>query len=355
MLFIITGTLIGTDIISLPSKASENSAQNGWISIIVGAVLPFIMVILIERACRLYPDMTLIDIVKTSLGKVVGTIAAVFFILFASYITIVVVRVFSEIAKLYLLPETPIPVIALTEIIIVAYVTIKGVKTLARLNEILFYLLVFSILMILLPSIKLFDYTNILPVGNIGLLPIIKDGINTSFSYAGVDVMLVFYTLTGKKDEVMKAGIIAVAAVMTIYTLITAACILSLGSEAMQKIMFPPITMIKGVSLPVIERPETFFLTFWMVLTTKPAINYSYCACFSTARLLGVNIEKNAKYILIPYCIIILAGASIFKDIIQAFEFAGIAGILFFIVGLGYPLLILITKYLFKRKDRRID
>ena len=54
------------------------------------------MVILIERACRLYPDMTLTDMARASLGKVTGTIAAVFYIAYATYITIVVVRVFSE-------------------------------------------------------------------------------------------------------------------------------------------------------------------------------------------------------------------------------------------------------------------
>jgi len=47
--FMILGTLVGINFLTIPRTASEWAQQDAWIAVLIGALLPLVVLVLIER------------------------------------------------------------------------------------------------------------------------------------------------------------------------------------------------------------------------------------------------------------------------------------------------------------------
>lgn len=107
LFFILFGTMVGTGIITLPRLTTKIIEQDAWIAAILGAVLPFVSLALIQKVCSKYPDKTFVPLLESLLGKYLGKLFAAVFAIYSLLLCAVLLRLFSEIIGMYLLPLTP--------------------------------------------------------------------------------------------------------------------------------------------------------------------------------------------------------------------------------------------------------
>ncbi len=349
LIFIIIGSTIATGVLSLPRTASTNVGPDGWLAVLLGSLVPLLSLLMIVRLGRLFPDKTLIEISYLLLGKFFGFFINIGFIAHIVFFESIPLRVGTEFTSVYILPKTPTSVIALMIIIAAIYVARKGAKVIGRLNEILFYILLLDLLL-LLPTLKGVDYTNILPLGEAGFLQIAQESLKTSFSYGGIEILLVIYPMVTRKDEVLKAGVVALSIITCIYVLITVVCLLVFGSEMIQHLIWPSLTLLKTVHFPVIDRLEFFFLALWLLMIPRPFINLCFAGSFSLTQVLKLDLNKYYPLMVIIVGLAIYVVALIPKNIVEVAKFATYGGYSFLIIGLGYPLLLNIAASLQKGK-----
>lgn len=352
-IFMIIGCTVGTGILSLPRVACADAKQDAWIAIILGAFVPFVSLFLMERLGRIFPRFTIIEITHFLLGKFIGSIVIIFFIAYLILFEGVVLRNSIEITKMYSLIKTPTPVVGLLLIITIIYIAAKGAKVIGRLNELLFYLVLFNFLMII-PTLSMGDYTHLLPVTGVELKGIIKGSVYTSFAYQGIEILFIAYPMVTRKDEILKAGTTALLIIMILYVIVTVIGLMIFSSDALQAILWPVLTMLKLLDFPVIERLEILFLASWSVLVTRPIFSMCFTASFSLTQLFKLDIDKFYPISVFIVGMLIYTVSLIPQDIVQNLKFADYGGYAFLVIAIGYPLLLHLIVFLRKGKVKQL-
>ncbi|MDD3024751.1 MAG: endospore germination permease, partial [Syntrophomonadaceae bacterium] len=219
LIFIIIGAQIATGLFSLPRITAEKAGTDAWIAILLGAVFPLASIFLIERWARIRPDLGFVAMLQFTLGKPLGYLSGLIFVVYVVFLQSIAIRIFSEITSIYLLPRTPLPMIVFLVMTGVVYVANKGARVIGRLNELIFYILLILLGTLFFPLSE-GDYTNLLPVGQAGWAAIGQASLATAIVFSGTEVLLVFYFLVTRKEEVLKAGFTAVGLTTGIYLMV---------------------------------------------------------------------------------------------------------------------------------------
>ncbi len=338
LIYIIIGAQFGLGLFSLPRVVSEAAHKDAWIAVILGAIIPIFSLFLIERLGKRMPELNFAQMTTALFGRYIGGFLVLFFIAYVIAFESIVVRIYAEVTKLYLLPKTPLTIVLAMYAFTIIYIGNKGARVLGRINEIMFYMLLVSFMVLLLP-LGQSDYTNLLPIGEAGLGGITRGALNTGYYFAGTEILLVFYTLVIKKDEVIKAGLKAIGIVTALFCAMVIIGELVFGTYGLQKIIWPGLVLLKVAQLPLIERLEFVFLFVWLGTGARPAINMGFAASLSLSQLLRIDEKKYHIYSLIFVGMGIFILALLPHDVLAAFKLAEYAGYGFLLIGLGYPLL----------------
>jgi len=338
LIFIIVGTQIGIRLLYLPREITAKSAEDAWIAMLLSVVVPIMALYLYDLLGKRMPEMGFTQISQVLFGKFIGSLLTILFIAYIVIFESLVVRIFSEVTKLYLLPQTPLNVIMFMYVFAIVYVGSKGLRVIARLNELMFYLLLLCFLILLIP-VGQGDITNILPVGEAGWDKISKGAFMAAHYYAGFGIIMVLYPLINKKEEILKAGIIAISITTMIYVVIIIICELVFGVTSMQNELFPGLILLKIVQIPVIERLEFIFLIFWLGMGARPSINMGFAASLMLTQLFNLDEKKYLPYILVVIGLGIFIMGILPPNLLTVFKFAGYSIYPFYIIGLVYPLI----------------
>jgi spore germination protein len=341
LIFIIIGAQIGIGIFSLPRVVSAAARQDAWLAVLLGAMVPFLILIIIERLGRRMPESGFVAMNQLLFGRWLGSVMVCLFVAYIIFFESTVVRLFTEITSAFLLPRTPIPVIAFVVVLTLVYIINKGARVIARLNEVLFWIILPLIFLIMVPLVNA-DYTNLLPVGGAGVKALAQGVLPSSYAYAGIELLLVFYFLVRQKEEVIKAGIMGLGFTTLAYLIVTLVCLLVWGSESMQMLNWPTLTVLKTIKFPVLERPEIFMLAVWMGVGVRPAMNMGFTAAYSLSEVLQIQRDKYFHLVVMSIALPIFILALLPANLLIAFKWAEYAGYSFLLAGLLYPLLMLI-------------
>lgn len=341
LIFIIIGAQIGIGIFSLPRLAVAEARQDAWLAVLMGALLPLLVLVIIERLGRRMPESGFVAMNQQLFGRWLGSALVSLFIIYVIYFESTVVRLFSEITSIFLLPRTPPAMIMLTIVLAFVYIANKGARVVARLNEILFWIVI-PLPLIAMTALTNADLTNVLPVGEAGLKTLARSMLATGNAYAGIEVLLVFYFLVKQKGEVIKAGLLALGWTALMYLLVTLICLLVFGAEQVQRLNWSALTVYKTVKFPVLVRPEFIVLAIWLGVGIRPIMTMGFAAAFSLSELLHVKREKYFHWVVIFSASLMYILALLPQNLLVAFKWAEYAGYTFLLAGLLYPLLMLI-------------
>jgi spore germination protein len=190
--YIIVGTIFGVGILSLPNKLAEVSRQDGWISAAVGGVYPMYVVLLTIFLSRRFSEDNILSISKNVFGKFIGSILN---LLFSVQFFINLIGVTSGsigLSRIYIVDFLSVLKLSIIILAIGAYGTYLGLKVIGRISELIYYLMV---ILLISPLIALKDGSilNICPVLGSGIKNILVAGIQSGFSYSGIEIILLIY------------------------------------------------------------------------------------------------------------------------------------------------------------------
>ncbi|PYI51209.1 GerAB/ArcD/ProY family transporter [Paenibacillus flagellatus] len=259
---------LGVGILTLPRLLAHScETSDGWISLVIGGTLAaFFSWISLTLTLR-FPGATFYEytsrIVTKPVACVLTLLMAVHFLTFPAYVT----RVLSDISRLYLLYRTPMEVLTLAFILILAYAASGSRAGLIRLNVLFLPIVLFILVAALGLNGKDVETDNLLPafVTPSGR---IWEGVQTgAFSFISSDILLFYGTLLERKKGAARAVWIGMAIITILYILIYIVSVGVFSREATEQIMYPTIEMAKKVEFPgvLFERFELIFLTTWIM------------------------------------------------------------------------------------------
>lgn len=261
--FTIAGIQIGIAILSTPREMSRYAGTDGWITIVIGWLITTIPSLLVVSIMRRSPDGTLLDLLRTKLGRLLTLVLALVLAAYLGGMAYIGLLRTLLIIRVWLLQNTS-PFIVLLLLFIPTYIVAKeGANLLGRYAEAIFYFLFWLPFIYLLP-LKEGQWLNIIPLVKEGWTPILSAIPSVLFAYMGFIAAFFLYPhLTNKKHA--GAGImLANTITLIINLLITLVCFIYFSPSEMVEVNQPVISVLKTIQFKFVERIEIIFISLYI-------------------------------------------------------------------------------------------
>lgn len=350
---LVTSTLIGVGVLTLPRTATALLKEAGWMATLLGSALVMFAMVLISWLSKCFPGLTFVEYTslvwgtpkKPWLGKLLGFPWVFAMLIFFYLATALTARVFGEVVVTAVLLETPLEVLIISMFFLALFLCLHEVEVVARVNELLFPLILFPILFIALASFQKAEWNNVLPLFSSSWTNLVISGTNTALAFQGYEIMLIFFAFAKLGTDKMRAGLIGVGFAAVVYTLIVLAGIVVFGYEEMQRQTWPTLELVKNTKIPglILERLESAFLGVWVAAVFTSTGNYYYAFIYGLRQYFGRGMlfQRTAAFIfLIPLFYISLVPKNI-EAVNQAGTTLGRIGL---VITIGVPLVyVLVT------------
>lgn len=262
------GFMIGIGILALPSALTKDAKQDAWIAAIIGGIYPVIIGLAAVYMCKYFPQDNILVLSKKYLGKILGTVCNFVFMMFFYIYVITGVVGFSNIFRVYATPFLTALKMQVALIIIIIYTQSKGIKVIAKLNELAFYtvciLMTFLSVGFLKGNIKYVE-----PVFGVGVSNILKSSIESAYAYSGIEQIFLIYPLMEDKKKLKSAVFKAVGITVFFYTWVTFISIYFLGYKVTGKTLWPVFLVSESISISIINSFKSIFLLAWTGIMCK--------------------------------------------------------------------------------------
>lgn len=265
LIALISGTLTTVGFLDTRGIAKDISIDV-WIPILIVFLLSPLFVFTNIKLAEKYPEESIITYLPDILGKFLGSALGFFLSLYYFVVSAIAFRLFLEITKIYLLPNTPLEFIVLVQTIVLFYAVWFGVNGIGRLAELIVPISTFLFVTLLITTFFQADYSNILPIAEKGILPIIKKMSFAFPNYLGLGMILFLYPFLNRKKKVIKPVLFAVLGTGLIIFLLNITVVAIFRYE-ITDLYFPSIALFERINIQVmfLER-----LVFFLLLVIFP-------------------------------------------------------------------------------------
>lgn len=282
--FILVGVMIGGAALTLPLDVLKNAKQDGWISCILGSVYPLYFIFIAQYMHKKFPEQNILIISKKFLGKFLGTILNLIFVLFFLLVLTEAAAGIANVLIIYMVPFLNNYKIIITLLLTPAFVVYKGIKTIGKINEVVFYITL-AVFFIPIAALKEGSILNIMPIFGSGIINIIKATKETMLAYSGVEIIFLIYPFFKDNKKLKKCGIISVIITGVIYVWFTFVSIFYLGIEIIPKFMWPVVTVTEAVTIPVINSFRYVFMSLYTIIMLRVLSNCYYAFAFGISEI----------------------------------------------------------------------
>ncbi|GIN92624.1 germination protein [Siminovitchia terrae] len=297
---------VGSAIIYIPHTVIVMAKHDAWISSFLAVAAGLLLSFLYISIHRLYPGLTLIQILESTFGTWAGKIVGLFTIVgFFYLIAIMALRDLGDLMVIEVMPETPQLIIHFVFLIVIAYSVKHGLEVIARTAEILFPFSIglYLITIILLPT-KM-DFAHLLPIGENGWKPIVGGMVpNVGFPFFEVFIFTILLALVYPQQKSAKPFVGGVflggmmVAVATLYSLAV------LGVEYSSSKLYAPYILGTEINFgDVIQRIEVVIGGIWFI-----SIYIKICLVILLIAIgLGEIFNlKDYRLLTLPLCLLLL-------------------------------------------------
>lgn len=249
----------------IPSYAAEKAKQAAWLSPFITIAVFIAISFVWHKLYEKYKNYTLMEIYSEIIGKFAGRMIAVIHLIWLIVLTALYIRYFAIRLVSSIYPNISLNVFIISLLVVIAYTLKSGLIPLARFNEIVFFILTgtFIILLILMLSNFRLEFLN--PITYRDMLPIFK----ASYGSMGILAYFSFFFIIGdrvnNKKSINKIGI---SVSLFLLITLTATIGIALGTfshSLVQRISLPFLMGVKQISLfNTLEKIESVVVVFWI-------------------------------------------------------------------------------------------
>ncbi len=285
-----------------------DAKQGAWLAILLSLSAGMMMFYVYFYLYKQYPDQPLTGYLQHILGKYIGGLVGVLYMLYFFYIAARVLRDFGDLLLSSTLAETPLFVINLLMICTIMYVIYLGIEVLARTGE--FYILLLLLLGFVANLLILFsgiiDVKNLLPILGEGWKPIIQTAfpVGFTFPFGEIVVFSMLLPYLNKPKSALRVGLTALVVSGLTIAFNTSLNIAVLGVDIASRTTFPLLTSVGKIRVgEFLERLDALVvITLVIGMFFKIAI-FMYAGIIGITKLFNVN---NHQHLVFPIGIIIL-------------------------------------------------
>lgn len=169
--FISTALFVGLGIAGMFAL----NARDAWVSTLLSFIVGLIPIGFILYLSNYKPEKNIFEKNKALFGKIIGSIVNIVLCLYALFMVVISIWATTTFAITMYLVKTPANFIAGIFILAAIYAVTKGIESIGRTSEILFFMTVLIVTIIVWSLISMADYDHLKPVLAEGIMPALKN------------------------------------------------------------------------------------------------------------------------------------------------------------------------------------
>jgi spore germination protein KB len=335
-----------------------DAKQDAWLAILLGMVLSIVLLLVYHKLYWYYPDLLPTEYMQKILGKVMGTVLAFIYLFFFMYDASRVLRDFGEMLLTFAYPETPLFIANALLMLVVIYMVRKGIEVIARSGELLFSLMfILSVLgFILIISSGLIDFTNLQPVLEEGIIPVLKVVFTQTLYFPFTEVivftMILPYMNNPKKVKLTMICATGLSGINLILTMLINISVLGVGLTARSQ--FPLLSTVQTIQVAdFLERLDVFFMLALVIGIFFKISLLFYAAVIGSASLFKIKSPSRLAY---PLGLVVLFMSMTIASNFQEHIHEGLDVVMFVLhmpLFVVIPILLLLIAFLKNKKNKR--
>jgi spore germination protein KB len=269
----------------------SHAHQDAWISVLVAGLGSLIITWITVTLCMRYPNLTLIEFSRTILGKWLGSLIVIPYLIKWYSILGAILRQSSDFLHLMLFDRTPFWVLILMTVILLIYVTItRGVETIARCAEVIGPLLIITVLIIFILSFKYMDWHKLLPVMvDNKPIDIFKGSLPPMSFFAESTILTMLIAFMTKPNASMSKALRGSIVAFMMIWIITISVVISFAQLA-AGMRYPFFVMTGFIStMEFIQNIDAYVVIIWFFSVFIKLALYVFAASYGTAQWLGIK------------------------------------------------------------------
>ncbi|MDQ0920818.1 endospore germination permease [Paenibacillus sp. V4I5] len=294
---------IGMTLLMTFTPSLQAAKQDAWVSVLIAGCIALLIAVITTKLVLLHPEQTFIQFSQTIMGKWLGKIVIVIYLVQWYTIIPIVLRQFSDLLRVLLLNTTPGIFIIVPMVLIVMYVTYSGgIDGIGRVSEILGPVIFLMVLLVLTTSVINIQWNRLLPFYvDSGMGAIIKGALPPA-SYLGHAVeffMISPFLFTPRKGSPYVIWGVAIASFGVLLSMIMV--ILTVGVNLSSKMWYPFFEMTKKIAVfGFIENLDAIAVVIWIASVFVKLSIYMFVASYGTAQFIQVKNWKNMIWFIAP-------------------------------------------------------
>lgn len=298
-----------------------------------------------------YPDQSLIEYSCSILGKLPGKPVGLLYIGYFTLQTAITVRVFVDFLSTRFFFHTPVEVIGLGLIIIVAYAMYMGLEVLGLCATVLVPLIFAGVLLLTAMALPQAHASNIIPAWETDFGQMTLSMLPTATRWSELAWMAMIFPLLGKQQRIYPAVFGGIFFVNFFFIIVNITVVAIFGPESVKNIKFPTLEMVQAISIgQFLDRIEALVLGLWVFGAFLKTGIFFYAAIQGLKQWFGLKEHK--PFILPMGLMIMLLSTLLFSNNVQLSNFSKTIIPVDFAFTFLIPLLLLLV-YLVKKPFKK--
>lgn len=301
--FLIITTIIATADVFLPSYVAQEAGPDSWISVILGTASSMVIIMLFLTLGLRFPDKTIIQYSCDILGKPLGKLVGVLYLLFMLDVSSSVSRELGEIFVTAFNPDSPLVIYPVLTLLVASYALVQGLEVIARVNEFILPIGLGILGLTALMNVNHMDFSQYLPVMANGLLPPLRGGLLIQTWMLEIVLFLQVIPYVKDKNKIRK---------YTAFSVLTLGVSMGLGvliiavfGTLAGELLFPALEFVRFASIgEYIQNMDITIMGVWIIgMFIKIVISY-YVLVLGLSQLCNL---KTYKSMILPVGLVIAA------------------------------------------------
>ncbi|WP_248928238.1 GerAB/ArcD/ProY family transporter [Paenibacillus hamazuiensis] len=294
---------LGMTILMTYTPALQAAQQDAWMSMLLAGCIALLIAVISAKLVLLYPQQNLIEFSQTIMGKWLGKLVVMVYLVQWYTIIPIILRQFSDLIQILLLPFTPKSVIISVMILLVVYVTYSGgIDGIGRCSEILGPIILSMVFLVLLFSVNNIQWHRMLPVyADSGVSAILRGSLPPA-SYLGHAVEFVMLSSflnnprNGSPYAIWGVGIASFSTLLAMMMVI-----LTSGVNLSSRTWYPFFEMSKKIAIfEFIENLDALAVVIWVTSVFIKLSVYLFITSYGTAQFLQIRNWRRLIWFIAP-------------------------------------------------------
>lgn len=320
MMWLYANGLLGASLLILPQVLAASAKQDGWITSLICAIGGLLLVLLYITLALRFPGQTIVEYITRVLGRPIGLLALAFYLGYIAWLVMVMQR---EIVDFFSInyPETPIEFTAFCFALITMYIILGGLEAIARVNDLLFPIIVTGVLVLTLLAIPEYMYSYLKPLLPESIMPILGAiPTHISFPYGNAVVFLMIFPFIRNNKDLPYAAVSGSMMGSAVITMIVLFSTLTLGAATVARVVYPPHFAARTITiLSFLAGLDGLVDVIWITSNVLRIAVFQYALVLAVSQLLGLS---SYRYLVIPLVALMSVGSlNVYRSMGEQIEF----------------------------------